>query len=126
MHHLGPKFGRGVCWRQAGFAAGSRSLYALKGCSKSRLKAKSGSPAKREEYIAFYDLEAREVRRIPKDKFGQQLDRVIATLKASMAKAKTIEDYSLKTIDLTLGVSAGIVVVTVQGGITLHYEGPRA
>lgn len=93
---------------------------------RSSLKAKRGSPAKREEDIAFYDLKAREVRRIPKHKFGEQLDEVIATLKASMAEAKRIEDYSLNTIDLTLGVSAGIVVVTVEGGITLPYEGPLA
>lgn len=66
------------------------------------MKAKSGSPARREEYIAFYDLEAREVRRTSKSKFGEQLDRVSATVKASMAKAETIEDYSLRAIDLTL------------------------
>lgn len=85
------------------------------------MKGKSGRPALGRQEIAFYDLKTRGIKRIRKDKFSAQLDKVIATLKASLDKAGKIDNFSLESIDISLGVSAGIVVVTVEGGIGLHY-----
>ena len=62
------------------------------------------------------------VRAFRKDTFREPLDRVVTTLQDSAKRLERIGDYRLEEIEIRLGVSAGRVVVTLEGGISLRYK----
>ncbi len=88
-----------------------------RGTKVGRSKAKTVRP---EDKIAFYDLKTKGVRAFRKDKFREQLDRVVTALQDSAKRPERIGEYRLEEIEIRLGVSAGLVVVTLEGGISLR------
>ncbi len=47
---------------------------------------------------------------------------MVKTLQDSAKRLENIGDYGLEEIEIRLGVSAGLVVVTLEGGISLLYK----
>ncbi len=76
--------------------------------------------------IAFYDAKTRRVKSFRKDRFREELEKVATMLKDALAGFEKIGNYSLDEIEISLGVTAGYVVVTVEGGISLRYARAKA
>ncbi len=74
--------------------------------------------------ISFIDAETNRPRHMQKDAFERELKRIHNHLENTLKDIQTIGKYSLKEIEFSVGVSAGFIVVTVNGGITLRYALP--
>ncbi|MGB6527018.1 MAG: hypothetical protein WBF33_02825 [Candidatus Nitrosopolaris sp.] len=70
------------------------------------------------------DIETNRRHHMKKGNFEQELKRIHDHLQSILNNIGTIGKYSLKEIEFSVGVSAGFIVVTVQGGITLRYAMP--
>ena len=74
--------------------------------------------------ISFIDVETNRPHHMKKDAFERELKRIHDHLQNTLKDIETIGKYALKEIEFSVGVSAGFIVVTVQGGKTLRYALP--
>jgi uncharacterized FlaG/YvyC family protein len=98
-------------------------MMAKKKTSSRGLKTKQ-TRAPVDDEISFMDIETNRSHHIKKGDFEQELKRIHDHLQSILNNIGTIGKYSLKEIEFSVGVSAGFIVVTVQGGITLRYAMP--
>jgi hypothetical protein len=82
------------------------------------------SPVKKKESIMIEDYKTKEICELSRRDFQEKLDEVINTVKKALGTINTIGKYQLKSFEITVGVTAGFVIVTLEGGITLNYELP--
>jgi hypothetical protein len=74
------------------------------------------------ETITLVDIQTGEPVTFARVDFEKKLVQFKNLLAKSLDKIATINDYSLDTIQLSIGVSAGWLVVTFEGGVTLVYN----
>jgi hypothetical protein len=77
---------------------------------------------KKKESIRIEDYKTKEICELSRRDFQEKLDEVINTVKKSLGTINSIGKYQLKSFEITVGVTAGLVIVTLEGGLTLHYE----
>ena len=77
-----------------------------------------------EEVIPFTDAKNRDVLLFRKKDFEEELKKIYNKILSILPSVQKLGQYSLNEIELSVGVSGGILVVTVEGGITLRYSIP--
>jgi hypothetical protein len=79
-----------------------------------------------EEVIPFSDAKNKDVLLFRKKDFEEELKKIYNKILAILPSVQKLGQYSLHEIELSVGVSGGILVVTVEGGITLRYSVPQS
>lgn len=69
----------------------------------------------------FHDVTTGNVVSMDKDKLDSELDKIAKTLEYHINKLENIANFILSTVTFTLGVKGDIIVIGVDGGITLTY-----
>jgi hypothetical protein len=72
--------------------------------------------------ISFIDVRTNELRHMKKGAFEDELKKIHDHLQNVLRDIEKLGNYTLKEIEFSVGVSAGFIIVTVQGGITIRYE----
>jgi hypothetical protein len=74
--------------------------------------------------IAMFDTGTKEMALVNLDGFKDHLEKEMDAVRQALARAERLGSYGLTGIDLCFGLKLGIVVLGVEGGITLHYTRP--
>jgi len=93
--------------------------------SKSKAKKRKTSKkklTKKNEGIPFTDVKTKQVYFLKKKDLEKELEKIYNKISSILSKFEKLGNYDLKSVDISLGVSGGVVVFTVEGGVTLHYE----
>jgi len=69
----------------------------------------------------FHDAATGNIVSMDKDKLDSELDKIAKTLESHISKLENIANFSLSTVTFTLGVKGDVIVIGVEGGITLTY-----
>lgn len=80
------------------------------------------SNVKKKESIRIEDYKTKEICELSSRDFQEKLDEEINTVKKSLGTISSIGKYHLSSFEITVGVTAGLVIVTLEGGLTLHYD----
>ncbi len=75
--------------------------------------------------LSFFNPDMLSVERLNKDKLEKELRRIAEAARTFVGELAGIGDYKLTAFDITLGASGTALVVTVNGGIALHFEKPK-
>jgi hypothetical protein len=79
-----------------------------------------------EDTIAFHDLETNKVEFVTREKLKDRLRKIYAIIADTLPDIENIGKYQLEEIGISVSVSGQILVLTVQGGITLTYRVSRS
>jgi hypothetical protein len=72
--------------------------------------------------ISFVDQESKHTVQVDRYDFEKELLKIHNRISQVLSRVDTLGKYKLGTIDLSIGVSGGIIALTVEGGITLTYS----
>jgi hypothetical protein len=78
----------------------------------------------KEEVIPFTDAKSRDVLLFRRKDFEEELKKIYNKILTTLPSVQKLGQYSLHEIELSVGVSGGILVLTVEGGVTLRYSIP--
>jgi hypothetical protein len=76
--------------------------------------------------IPFSDSKTREIYFLNRKDLEEELEKLYNKISGALVKVEKIGKYELNQIELSVGISGGILVLTVEGGITLKYSVPRS
>ena len=97
------------------------------GGGKKQKVAKGSRKAETGEFsLSFFNPDLLATERLNKDKLEKELRKIADAARTFIGELAGIGDYKLTAFDLTLGASGNAIVVTVNGGIALHFEKPKA
>ena len=85
-------------------------------------KSRISRTVKAKDHIRIVDVQSKQIAQLNRKDFQEKLEEIISIVKKALIKIEKIGDYELKSFQISVGVSAGIVIVTLEGGITLNYE----
>lgn len=85
-------------------------------------KSRISRSVKSKDQIHIVDVQSKQIAQLNRKDFQEKLEEIISIVKKALVKMEKIGDYELKSFQISVGVSAGIVIVTLEGGITLNYE----
>ncbi len=85
-------------------------------------KSRISRTVKSKDQIRIVDVQSKQIAQLNRKDFQEKLEEIISIVKKALVKIEKIGDYELKSFQISVGVSAGIVIVTLEGGITLNYE----
>lgn len=74
--------------------------------------------------IHIVDVQTKQITQLNRKDFQDKLEEIISIVKKALGNMEKIGKYELRSFQISVGVSAGIVIVTLEGGITLNYELP--
>jgi len=80
--------------------------------------------AKSKGHIRIVDVQTKQITQLNRKDFQDKLEEIISIVKKGLGNIEKIGVYELRSFQISVGVSAGIVIVTLEGGITLNYELP--
>jgi hypothetical protein len=89
-------------------------------------KRKSRLKEEPEDSIAFHDMQTNQVEFISREKLKDRLGKIYAIIADTLPHIEKIGKYQLEEIAISVNVSGQIIVLTVQGGITLTYRKPTS
>ena len=69
----------------------------------------------------FLDLGTNKTVVFEKDKLEDELDRIVKSLEIHFEKLEKIGSYGLSNVQVNMGVNGNILVIGINGGITLTY-----
>jgi hypothetical protein len=72
--------------------------------------------------LAFADIKDKIDTYIRKEEFERQLTNLLDTIVGSIQKRETAGKFILTEFELNVGVKGSILVIGLEGGITLHYK----
>jgi hypothetical protein len=75
-----------------------------------------------QETIPFSDVQSKRVHLFKKKDFEEELKKIYDRIVGTLPQLEKMGNYALEEIEISVGVSGGILVLTVQGGITLRYN----
>jgi hypothetical protein len=75
-----------------------------------------------QETIPFSDVQSKRVHLFKKKDFEEELKKIYDRIVGTLPQLEKMGNYGLEEIEISVGVSGGILVLTVQGGITLRYN----
>lgn len=75
-------------------------------------------------HIRIVDVQTKQIAQLNRKDFQDKVEEIISIVKKALGRIEKIGNYELKSFQISVGVSAGIVIVTLEGGITLNYEMP--
>ncbi len=78
--------------------------------------------SEKNEGIAFLDSRTQKVCILKKKDLDKELKKLHNKMSAMLSKIEKLGNYNLDGVDISLGVSAGLLVFDVKGGVTLHYK----
>jgi hypothetical protein len=78
------------------------------------------------DVIPFTDQKTKAVYFLSRKDFGERLNEIYERIKDTISRAEKLGKYELDEIEISVGVSGGILVLNVQGGITLRYSLPKS
>lgn len=78
--------------------------------------------AKSKGHIRIVDVQTKQITQLNRKDFQDKLEEIIGIVRKALSKIEKIGNYELRSFQISVGVSAGIVIVTLEGGITLNYE----
>jgi len=84
-------------------------------------------PRKREQTefsVDFFNPEMRSTGTLNKVELEKELRRIAAAARTFIGELSEIGDYKLTAFDITLGASGTALIVTVNGGVALHFGKP--
>jgi hypothetical protein len=70
----------------------------------------------------FFDAESKKPQILENDQLSRELDRIAKTLEMHFVKLEKIGNYELDNVQVTVGAHGDILVIGVNGGITLTYS----
>ena len=76
-------------------------------------------------YVRIVDVQTKQITELNRKDFQDKLEEIISIAKKSFGKIETIGNYKLKSFQISGGVIAGLVIVSLEGGITLNYALPQ-
>ena len=74
--------------------------------------------------LSIFNAEKMAVQRIDKKTLEEGLREVASAANMVATRLASIQNYKLKTFDISVGASATNLIVTINGGISLHFEKP--
>jgi hypothetical protein len=72
--------------------------------------------------LAFADIKDRIDTYLRKEEFESQLSTLLDTVTDSIQKRGTAGNFNLTEFELNIGVKGNILVIGLEGGITLHFR----
>jgi hypothetical protein len=72
--------------------------------------------------ISFVDLETKHAVHIGRYDFEKEMLKVHNKISRILSRVEKLGKYKLDEIELSVGVSGGIITLTVEGGISLRYK----
>jgi len=87
-------------------------------------KSRHPTTAKSKDSIRIVDVQTKQIAQLNRKDFQDKLEEIISIVKKALGNMEKIGHYELRSFQISVGVSAGIVIVTLEGGITLNYELP--
>lgn len=70
----------------------------------------------------FYDSTNNAFKSFDKNELENELDKIAKTIQVHLTKLEEIGNFELDSVQVTLGVKGNILVIGVDGGITLTYS----
>ena len=70
----------------------------------------------------FFDPTAKKIVSLDQNKLESELDRIAKTVGTELAKLEDIGNFHLDSVQVTVGVKGSILVIGMDGGITLTYK----
>jgi hypothetical protein len=87
---------------------------------------KRTNPAKRPpDSVRVYDIDAKKVVTLGRKEFEEQIDELYKKMLRVLSRIEKLGKYQLDEIQISIGFTAGVFVVTLEGGIVLRYTLPR-
>jgi hypothetical protein len=74
--------------------------------------------------IPFTDARTKEKFELNQKDFDEELRKIYEKVSKVVSKIEKLGKYQLQEIEISIGVSSGVLVVTVEGGIALRYSLP--
>ncbi len=85
-------------------------------------KLKTKSSKKKEEGIPFADIKTKKVYLLNKKDLEDELEKIYSKISGTLSKFEKLGKYELDEIEISLGVSGGVIVFNVEGGVSLRYK----
>lgn len=70
----------------------------------------------------FFDHDSNEIKTFEKDALENELDRIAKSLEIHFEKLEKIGGYELDNVQVVIGVKGDILVIGLDGGVTLTYR----
>jgi Skp family chaperone for outer membrane proteins len=72
--------------------------------------------------IAFHDANTKQVYFLKRKNFEEELQKIYDKISSALTRVQKIGNYQLNEIEISVGMSSGILVLTLEGGITFRYS----
>ena len=77
---------------------------------------------KKTEGLPFSDIKTKKVYFLKKKDLEKELEKIYNQISGILSKFEKLGKYNLNEVEISLGVSGGIIVFNVEGGVTLRYK----
>jgi hypothetical protein len=74
--------------------------------------------------VRVYDIKTKKVVRLRKKELDKQIDELYKKMLQVLSRIEKLGKYQLQDIEISIGFTAGVFVVTLEGGIVLRYTLP--
>jgi Skp family chaperone for outer membrane proteins len=71
---------------------------------------------------AFHDANTKQVYFLKRKNFEEELQKIYDKISSALTRVQKIGNYQLNEIEISVGMSSGILVLTLEGGITFRYS----
>jgi hypothetical protein len=84
---------------------------------------KSRSLSKRSrDSVPVYDVKTKKVVVLGREEVEEQIDELYEKMLRVLSRIERLGKYQLQDIEISIGFTAGVFVVTLEGGIVLRYS----
>jgi hypothetical protein len=84
---------------------------------------KTTNLAKRKpDSVQVYDINTKKVVALGRKEFEEQIDELYQKMLKVLSGIERLGNYQLDEIEISIGFTAGVFVVTLEGGIVLRYR----
>jgi hypothetical protein len=75
--------------------------------------------------VMVYDIHTKEVVPLGRKDLEEQIDELYKKMLQVLSRIEKLGKYQLQDIEIHIGFSSGVFVVTLEGGIALKYSLPQ-
>jgi hypothetical protein len=74
--------------------------------------------------VLVYDINTKKVVPLRREELEEQIDELYKKMRKVLSRIEKLGKYQLQEIEISIGFTAGVFVVSLEGGIALRYTLP--
>jgi hypothetical protein len=74
--------------------------------------------------VLVYDINTKKVVPLRREELEEQIDELYKKMRKVLSRIEKLGKYQLQEIEISIGFTSGVFVVSLEGGIVLRYTLP--